>query len=83
MDDAALAHALRRLDPGVRSDLRKLLICDQPDRDAIAELSCPCSGGRMPGTDDLANLIDMLTLDDASRRRVAWLLGEIEAADSP
>jgi len=77
MDDAALADSLQRLAPAARSDLRQLLIRDQPVRDAIAE---QLLRRRTPGTDDLADLIDLLTLDDTSRKRVVRLLGELEAS---
>ena len=78
MDDATLAALLQKLDGGVRSDLRKLLIRDQPDRDAIAE---QLLRRRTPGADDLADLTDLLTLDADARRRVVRLLGELEAWD--
>lgn len=38
-----------------------------------------CLRRRTPGADQLADLIDMLTLDAHARRRVARLLGELEA----
>ena len=76
MDEAALADALRRLDSGARSDLRKLLSSDPPDRDAIAQ---QLLRRRTPGTDELAELIDLLTLDADARRRVVRLLGELGA----
>ena len=78
MDDATLAALLQKLDGGVRSDLRKLLIRDQSDRDAIAEQLLRRG---TPGADDLADLIDVLTLDADARRRVVRLLGEVEAWD--
>ena len=78
MDDAATADTLRRLPPGARDELRQLLIRDQPERDAIAE---QLLRQRTPGADDLADLIDLLTLDDDGRRRIVRLLGELEAWD--
>jgi len=77
MDEAALADALRHLPADARGELRRLLISDQPERDAIAE---QLLRRRTPGTDDLADLIDLLTLDDTSRKRVVRLLGELEAS---
>lgn len=67
MEDAALADALRQLDAGARSDLRRLLIRDQPDRDAIAN---QLLRRRTPGAHDLADLIDLLTMGADARRRV-------------
>jgi len=80
MDEAALADALRHLPAGARDELRRLLIHAQSDRDAIAE---QLLRRRTPGMGDLADLIDMLTMDDDARRRVVRLLGELEAADRP
>jgi hypothetical protein len=37
-DDADLRALLSTLDPKARADLRRVLIRDQPDRDAISEL---------------------------------------------
>ena len=78
MDDAAFADLLRRLPSGVRDGLRRLLIRDQPARDAIAEQLLRL---RTPGADDVADLIDLLTVDDKARRQVVRLLGELEAED--
>jgi len=36
---------------------------------------------RTTGDDALADLIDLLTLDDEARRRVVRLLGELEATE--
>jgi hypothetical protein len=76
LDDAAPADTLRRLPPDARNELRRLLIRDQADRDAIAE---QLLRRRTPRAADLADLIDLLTLDDETRRRVVRLLGELEA----
>ena len=77
-DEQALLHTtLSRLPIGARHDLRRLLIRDQPDRDAIAE---QLLRRRTEGADQLAELIDMLTIDDELRRQVARILGELEAS---
>jgi hypothetical protein len=76
MDDTDLGGTLLRLPPAARSDLRRLLYADQPDRDRIAE---QLLRRRTEGAADLADLIDYLSLDDEARRRVVRLLGEIEA----
>ena len=78
MNDATLRDTLMRLDPGARNELRRLLISDQPDRNAIAE---QLLRRRTLGADALADLIDLLTLDADARRRVVRLLGELEAWD--
>lgn len=76
MDDAALLAALRRLDPAAREDLRRLLVRDQPDRDAVA---AQLLRKQTPGADGMADLLDMLSLDPDARRRLTRLLGELEA----
>lgn len=76
MDEAALLELLRQLDPAARDELRRLLIRDHRTRDATAERLLRHRTARAR---DLADLIDMLSLDDAARRRVARLLGQLEA----
>lgn len=76
MDDPSILVALRRLDPAARDELRRLLVRGQPDRDAIAG---QLLRRRTPASDATADLLDMLTLDGDARRRVARLLGELEA----
>ena len=76
MDDEAFRSPLRQLPQSARDDLRRLLIRDQPDRDAIAE---QLLRRRTPAADDLAELIDMLSLDVEARRQVVRILGELEA----
>lgn len=76
MDDSELRGLLQRLPSGARDDLRRLLIRDQPDRDAIAE---QLLRRRTSGANDLAELIDILSLDDEMRRQVVPILGELEA----
>jgi hypothetical protein len=58
--------------------LRTVLIRDQADRDAIASSLLRYRDGR---GDDWADIIDMLTLHPEARRKVARILGEIDAAD--
>jgi hypothetical protein len=76
--DAALRDLLHTLDPSARAHLRRVLIHDQADRDAIASQLLRYRDGR---GDDWADIIDMLTMHPEERRRVARLLGEIEAAE--
>ena len=79
MNDAELRRSLARMDQPARDALRRALVADQPYRDALAERLLR---RRKPGAGELADLIDMLTLDDEARRRVARLLGELEASES-
>jgi hypothetical protein len=78
MDDEVLSTTLRRLPPSARVDLRRLLIRDQPDRDAIAE---QLLRRRTSGANDLAELIDILSLDPEGRRQMVRVLGELEAVE--
>jgi hypothetical protein len=76
VNDSDLRTALSAIEPKGRELLRRYLIADQPDRDALAlELL-------HEGTDHavwLADLIDTLTMNPDERRRVVRLLGELEA----
>ena len=78
-NDADLRALLETLDPKARDTLRRVLIHDQADRDAIASQLMRYRDGR---GDDWADIIDMLTMDPDARRRVVRLLGEIEAGGS-
>jgi hypothetical protein len=71
-----LRDLLETLDPKARDDLRRVLIHDQADRDAIAAQLLRYRDGH---GDDWADIIDMLTMYPEARRKVARLLGEIEA----
>jgi hypothetical protein len=77
--DHIFRDALRSLDPSARDDLRRALIRDQADRDAIASqlLRYRDENGQR-----WADVIDVLTMHPEERRRVARLLGEIEAGRS-
>ena len=61
--------------------LRRVLIHDQDDRDAVSSQPLRYRDGH---GDDWADIIDMLTMHPDERRKVARILGEIEAtADGP
>ena len=75
MDDA-LRIIVETLDPSTRDTLRRVLIHDQADRDAVSSQLLRYRDGH---GDDWADIIDMLTMHPEKRRRVARLLGEIEA----
>jgi hypothetical protein len=78
-NEGDLRWLLEMLDPKARDDLRRVLIHDQADRDAIASqlLRSPDERGTA-----WANLVDQLTLDPELRRRYVRLLGELEASDA-
>ena len=76
-NEGDLRWLLEMLDPKARDDLRGVLIHDQADRDAIASQLLRYRDGR---GDDWADIIDMLTLDPAVRRKAARLLAHIDAA---
>jgi hypothetical protein len=72
-----LRAILEMLDPLTREALRRVLIHDQEDRDAVTSQLLRYRDGH---GDDRADIIDMLTMHPEERRRVARLLGEIEAS---
>jgi len=77
IDDVAdLRALLETLDPKARDTLRRVLIHDQADRDAISSRLLRYRDDR---GDDWADIIDMLTMHPEERRKVARVLGEIEA----
>ena len=73
-----LRNLLLTLTPSARDDLRRILIHDQADRDAI---SSQLMRYRDERGDDWADIIDMLTMHPEERRKVVRLLAEIEAAE--
>jgi hypothetical protein len=77
VEDADFRVLLETLDPKARDDLRRVLIRDQFDRDAISSrlMRYLDQNGQ-----DWADMIDFLTMHPDARRRVARLLGEIEAS---
>jgi hypothetical protein len=75
-DEASdLRALLETLGPQSRETLRRVLIHDQADRDAIASQLMRYRD--QPG-DAWADIIDMLTMHPEARRNVVRLLGEIE-----
>jgi hypothetical protein len=74
--DNGLRDLLLQLSTSARDKLRRVLILDQPDRDAIeAEL---LRYGDANG-DGWADVIDTLSMYPEARRQVARALAEIEA----
>jgi len=74
--DAELRALLATLDSKARDDLRRVLIRDQADRDAIASRLMRYRDERR---DNWADIIGMLTMYPGARRRVIRVLGEIDA----
>jgi hypothetical protein len=68
-------HALS-FDRKARDTLRRVLVRDQGDRDAIASELLRYRDGH---GDDWADIIDMLTMYPGARRPVIRVLGEIDA----
>jgi hypothetical protein len=77
--DADLRALLGTLDPKARGTLRRVLIRDQADRDAISSRLMRYRDER---GDDWADIIDLLTMHPDARKRVVRLLGEIDARDA-
>ena len=76
MSDSSLRAVLEMLDPLTRDALRRVLIQDQADREAVSSQLLRYRDGH---GDDWADIIDMLTMYPDQRRRVVRLLGELEA----
>jgi hypothetical protein len=74
--EADLRAILETLDSPARDTLRRVLIHDQPDRDALASQLLRYRDER---GDDWADIIDMLTLHPEERRKVVRLLSKIGA----
>jgi hypothetical protein len=76
--DADIRAILETLDPKARDDLRRVLIRDQADRDAI---SSRLMRYRDQNGQNWADIIDFLTMYPEARRSVVRLLGELEASE--
>ena len=74
--DEDIRELLLALTPSARDALRRVLIHDQADRDAVASQLLRYRDGH---GDDWADIIDMLTMQPEARRRVVRVLAEIEA----
>ncbi len=74
--DEYLRSLLETLNPKARDDLRRALIRDQADRDAI---SSHLMRYRDQNGQDWADIIDFLTMYPDARRQVVRILGELEA----
>jgi hypothetical protein len=74
--DRELRRLLSTLDPKARDDLRRVLIRDQADRDAISSRLMRYRDRNGQGW---ADIIDSLRMHPDARRQVARILGEIDA----
>jgi hypothetical protein len=72
-----LRSLLETLNPKARDDLRRVLIRDQADRDAISSLLMRY---RDQNGQDWADIIDFLTMYPEARRHIARVLGETGAS---
>ena len=71
-----IRELLLALTPSARDALRRVLIHDHADRDAVTSQLLRYRDGH---GEDWADIIDMLTMHPKTRRRVARILGEIDA----
>jgi hypothetical protein len=76
--DRDLRLLLGTLSPSARDHLRRVLIRDQADHDAIASRLMRYRDENGQGW---ADVIDLLTMHPDARRRVVRLLAEIDAGD--
>ena len=76
-EEADLRALLQTLDPKARDHLRRVLIRDQADRDAI---SSRLMRYRDQNGQGWADVVDFLTMYPEARRRVVRLLGEISTS---
>jgi hypothetical protein len=68
MHDDSLRAILETLDPNARDALRRVLIHDQDDRDAVSSQLLRYRDGHGDGC---ADIIDMLTMHPEERRRAS------------
>lgn len=76
MDDAELVRLLSQVEPRGRDGLRRLMGAEQHERDefALALLRQRTQVGR-----DLADLLDLASLDGDVRQQLVRVLGQLEA----
>jgi hypothetical protein len=77
VSDDGRRFLLLTLSPTARDHLRRVLIFDQPDRDAIAPQLLRYGDANGDGW---ADVIDMLTMYPDARRKAVRMLAEIDAA---
>jgi hypothetical protein len=76
MDDRGLRDMLLRLDPPARDAIRRVLIADDPYRNAMAERLLR---QRTEHAARLGDLFDLLTINSDARRQAVRILGELGA----
>jgi hypothetical protein len=74
MNDAEMRSLFVHFTPGARDVLRRAARADQWERDELASRLI-----REPQGQDMADLVDQLSLHDDVRRQVVRVLGELEA----
>ena len=79
-EDPDLRDLLETLSPSARDRLRRVLIHDQADRDAVSSQLLRYRYGH---GDDWADIIDFLTMYPEARRRAVRALGELTAKTDP
>jgi hypothetical protein len=79
-DDAGFRALVVTLDPKAREDLRRVLIRDDADRDAIALLLMRYRDWNGHGW---ADIVDLLRMSPDARRRIVRALGELTAETDP
>jgi hypothetical protein len=77
-EDTDLRAILETLDRAARDTLRRVLIGDQADRDAISSRLMRC---RDQNGDDRADIVDFLTMWSDTRRKPVRLLAEFVCRD--
>jgi hypothetical protein len=77
VNDEQLREVLSRLPSESRDRLKILLVADAKDRDRVAQKLLR-SGSDV--AENLADILDTLTLDDDARRHVLRVLRELEAS---
>jgi hypothetical protein len=75
VDDRELARLLRHVEPSGRKILRRLMRSEQWERNEYARALMSHPGAAT----DLGDLLDLASMNPEVRRRVARVLGEIEA----
>jgi hypothetical protein len=76
MRDDEMAALLRQMPPGGRDVLRRLMRAEQYERDEFSTATAARGG---ESARDLADLIDLASMNPEVRRRFARILGELEA----
>lgn len=77
MDDQELARLLSHIEPSGRDVLRRLMRAEQFERDEVADV---LARQQAAVARDLADLLDLASLNPQIRRQIARVLAELEAS---